>query len=224
LPTCCYADEYGELFSARAAHRTARRYLRRGLRGSERALADGVAAIGLAGATVLEVGGGVGQVHTDLLRRGAASATNIELSPGWEAAATWLLTQLGLRERVQRRLGDFVDAGEDLRQADIVVLHRVVCCYPDWPAMISAASARTGRCVALTLPADRWWNRLGIGAANWLLRVQKRSFRAYVHPWDQVVEALEAAGFRTAADHRGLIWRTVIAERVRVPAGRTRLS
>jgi hypothetical protein len=39
---------------------------------------------GIAGASVLEVGGGVGEIHLELLRRGATRAVNLELSPAYE--------------------------------------------------------------------------------------------------------------------------------------------
>lgn len=50
-------------------------------------VADGVTAAGVRGATILEVGGGLGEIHVDLLRRGGASATNVELSGRWESAS-----------------------------------------------------------------------------------------------------------------------------------------
>jgi SAM-dependent methyltransferase len=213
MAPCCYADEYEAMFPARAARRTARRFVRRGLRGSALRLADDVAARGISGATILEVGGGVGQVHADLLRRGAARAVNVELSPSWEAAAASMLGALGLTARVERRVGDFVADAEDLPEADVVLLHRVVCCYPDWPAMLAAATAKARRVVGLTLPVDRRASRVAIAAGNRLLQLQRRAFRAYVHPPAQVIAALGAAGLRTTADSSGPVWRTVVAER-----------
>jgi SAM-dependent methyltransferase len=213
MPGCCYADEYGDMFSPRAAGRTARRFERRGLRGTAKQLADGLAAGGLAGASVLEVGGGVGQVYAELLRRGAATAVNIELSPSWEAAATEMLEHLGLQERVERRVGDFVEVSGDLPDADVVVLHRVVCCYPDWRGMLVAATAKARSRVGLTLPVDRWASRAAVGVGNLLVRLQRRSFRAYVHPPGDIIDTLERAGFALSADTRGSAWRTLVAER-----------
>lgn len=211
MPNCCYADEYGRMFSGRAARRTARTFRRKGLRGSAKRLADRVVATGVDGATVLEVGGGSGEIHVDLLRRGAAGATNIELSPSWEAAASELLAACGLEGRVQRRVGDFVDLAGDLPEADVVVLHRVICCYPDWQAMLSAAIAGARRVVAITVPVDRWTTRALIRAGNAALRLQKRSFRAFVHPPDRMVAALRSDGFELVGDHHGIFWRTFVA-------------
>jgi magnesium-protoporphyrin O-methyltransferase len=55
------------------------------------------------GATVLEIGGGVGQIQLELLGRGAAAAINLELSPAYDTEAARLLAEAGLADRVQRR-------------------------------------------------------------------------------------------------------------------------
>jgi hypothetical protein len=213
MPSCCYADEYGELFTEREARRTARRFERKGLRGSALLLADHVTATGIAGVTILEVGGGVGHLHAELLRRGAARAVNVELSPSWEAAAAGLLAGLGLRDRVERRIGDFVEAVDDLPDVDVVLLHRVICCYPDWQAMVAASAAKARRVVALTLPVERWASRAALRAGNGWLRLRKRSFQAYIHPTERITAALHTDGFRVVADSSGPVWRTIVAQR-----------
>lgn len=210
---CCYSGEYAEFFSERAAHRTARRFLRWGLRGSAGELADAVAGAGVEDATILEVGGGVGGIHVDLLRRGAAAAINVELSPSWEEPAMHVLSQKGLENRVDRRVGDFVAVADDVPGADVVILHRVLCCYPDWPAMLGAALEKAQRLVAFTVPVDRWWTRVAIAAGNALLRARGRDFRAFVHPPQRMVRAIGAAGLHVRSDRSGLVWRTVVAER-----------
>lgn len=210
---CCYSGEYAQFFSEGSARRTARAYLRRGLRGSARDLVAAVADAGVAGATVLEVGGGVGGIHVDLLQRGAAAATNVELSPSWEEPAGRVLAHMGLTERVDRRVGDFVTLAEGVPSAEVVVLHRVLCCYPAGPAMLAAAMARSTRVVAFTVPVDRYRTRTVIAAGNALLAARGREFRAFVHSPQHLISALEAGGFRVRFDRSGLVWRTVAAER-----------
>ena len=55
MSTCC-ARGYERFFGARTARRDARRYRKRGLDDTARRLVDELAARGLTGATVLEVG------------------------------------------------------------------------------------------------------------------------------------------------------------------------
>jgi len=54
------------------------------------------------------------------------------------------LRQVGLEDRVERRVTDFAEAGAEVEPADIVVLNRVICCYPDMPGLAGARPARRG--------------------------------------------------------------------------------
>ncbi|WP_052666535.1 class I SAM-dependent methyltransferase [Nitriliruptor alkaliphilus] len=213
MSRCCYADEYGQHFTAGAARRQARRFQRRGLRGTARTLADGIERTGLADASVLEVGGGVGDLQAHLLLAGAVRTTNVELSPNAEAAAEHLFSTLGLADRVDRRVGDFVEEAVQLPAADLVVLHRVICCYPDWGAMTGAAVERTRHAIGITIPVDRRRTRAVIAVGNRYLALRGLHFRAYVHPAAAVIDVIERAGFEVVLDRSGLVWRTVVLQR-----------
>ena len=200
------------MFGKKQARRDARRFRRKGLDATARRLVDSLARRGLDGATVLEVGGGVGGVEIELLRAGAARVTNVELSPGYEDEARALLAEAGFESRVERRLGDFVDAAESLEPADVVVLHRVVCCYPDEVALVGAATGRALRLVALSFPRDTVLIRTGARAMNVVLR-RLFGFQMYVRPAHAVLAPAEARDFHVVAEHIGFFWRYAILER-----------
>ena len=65
--------------------RSPRKYRKDGLDKTARLMVEFLAAQGIEGATVLEIGGGVGEIEIELLKRGAARAVNLELSPAYEA-------------------------------------------------------------------------------------------------------------------------------------------
>jgi len=202
------------MFTARRASGTASRFRRDGLRGSARDIVQGISNVASPGMSMLEVGGGVGEIQVVLLERGiAATAVNVELSSGWEDAATRLLVERGLEDRVRRVTGDFVDQAETLPMADVVVLHRVVCCYPDWKAMLEAVVATANQVIALTFPIDRWWTRIGIRAVNLTCRMRHQSFRGFVHRPGPMIAIVQRAGFSVVQDRHSAIWRTVIASR-----------
>jgi 16S rRNA G966 N2-methylase RsmD len=110
---CCQPDGYDETFSDRFARRMARRYRRRGLSRSARAIVAFVTERGIDGASILEIGGGVGELHVELLRQGAVRATNLEISTSYEAEAAQLLERTGMAARVERR---FVDIAPGARR------------------------------------------------------------------------------------------------------------
>jgi 2-polyprenyl-3-methyl-5-hydroxy-6-metoxy-1,4-benzoquinol methylase len=208
---CCGCDEF---FDARMARIDATRYRNRGLRRSARRIVELARARGLGGAEVLDVGGGVGALSLELVRAGAAHATTIDLSPGYEQEAIALAAETGLQERVERRVGDVVAAGEELEPADIVVLERVVCCYPDAGALVGAAGRRARRLLVLSYPRYGLATRVGIAGINAFLRLRRRAFRAYAHPPTAIRGAAAAQGLEPLGPERGFVWRVAAFERV----------
>jgi magnesium-protoporphyrin O-methyltransferase len=203
--TGCCARDYEKLFSGKAAERDARRFRKHGVRGSARTLVE--LAGDVRGATVLEVGGGVGGIELTLLDAGASRATNIELSSAYEQAADALVTEHGLAGRVRRRVGDFVLEADEIEPHDVVVLHRVVCCYPDVDALVGAAGERAQRRLLLTYPQRRLFVRLGAAAANLVFRLSGSTFRLHIHPRSGIDTAARRHGLAPAATVRhGFLW------------------
>jgi hypothetical protein len=215
VPSCCVRQsDYRRFFRTNVARRDARRYRRKGVDRAARGLVDAVKARGVQDALVLEGGGGVGAIQIELLEAGAAKAVNVELSSAYEEEAESLLRERGLEGRVERRLGDFVAAADELPRADVVVLHRAVCCYPDGRAFVAAAAERSTRLLAFTVPHDSLLTRLGVRAINLLLRLRGCGFRTFAHRMPELLDAARAEGLRpVAVDPVGLVWRLALLER-----------
>src|SRR5512132_3472770 len=94
---CCPSGDYLRFFNQRFARRLANRYRKRGLDTTARKMVEFLEALGIEGASVLEIGGGVGEVEIELLKAGAARAQNLELSPGYEEEAGMLAGQAGVQ-------------------------------------------------------------------------------------------------------------------------------
>ncbi|HET7700184.1 MAG TPA: methyltransferase [Candidatus Limnocylindria bacterium] len=211
---CCRPGDIDDVFDEKNARKQARSYARTGLGGTSRQIVALIRERLAPGYTILEAGGGIGAIPVELLTAGGAtSATNVELSTTYEAVASELLRERGLEGRVSRRIGDFVSEAASMPPADVVVLDRVVCCYPDADRLVAAAAAHARRLLVLAFPVDRWWIRLGLGLANLLLRVRRSAFRGFAHPTVRVIAAAEREGLRLAAHRRGLIWQIVAFER-----------
>lgn len=216
MGTCCVRG-YEKFFGARTARRDARRYRQKGLDATAQVLVDELARPGIAGVTVLEIGGGIGAIGLDLLKRGAAGVTIVELSHGYDEEAQALLVERGLEGRVERLHGDFVVSESDIPPADAVVLHRVVCCYPDPDALVGAAARHARRVLALSFPRQRWWIRLGSRAANVFFR-RVGWIETYVHPPAAILGAARAEGFVAVHQHSGRLWQVAVLERSYAPA------
>lgn len=210
MADCCSPSGYRRFFNRREARRRLRRYRNKGLDPMARSMAGYLATQGLAGREVLEIGGGVGDLHIEMLRAGAARAVSIELSSGYEDAARELANELEVEDRVDRRIGDFVEESDEFAPTDEVVMNRVVCCYPEMEKMMTAALGKAKRHLAVTFPRNRWYNRWAIGAGNWFLRRRKVEFQAYVHSPAGIVKTATDAGFDVVHTDRNLVWQAAV--------------
>ena len=209
MSECCDRPGYETTFNGRFARRISRRYERRGLNRLQARLVDFLVEQGIEGATVLEIGGGVGDLHVELLRHGAVSVTNLEISHNYEDEAAKLLERSGMTGRVTRRFVDIATDPDRVDPADVVVLHRVVCCYPDYGKLLSAAGAHAQRLLVFSHPPRNLVTRVSLGWDNLVRRIQRSDFRAFVHRPDAMLAVLEAQGLTPRYRHHGKVWDVV---------------
>ena len=157
---------------------------------------------GVEGATVLEIGGGVGEIQIELLSRGVVRTTNLEISTSYESEAEQLLARTGMQGRVERRFLDVAQQPEDVDGADIVVLHRVVCCYPDYGRLLVFSHPPRNVATRTVL----WWD-------NALRRLKGDSFRTFAHHPAAMLGVLGQSGLRATYTWRGFGWCVVGLER-----------
>ena len=162
---------------------------------------------GVTDATVLEIGGGVGEIQLELLKRGAARAVNLELSPAYDVEALSLVREAGIDEaRVDRRLHDIAADPEGVEPADVVVLNRVVCCYPDYDRLLGAAAERARRVLVFSHPPRNAGSRAFIALQNIGLRLMRKELRTFAHPPKAMLDVCRAQGLTPAFTRAGVIW------------------
>jgi 16S rRNA G966 N2-methylase RsmD len=210
---CCNPRGCDQFFSPRFARRMARRYRNRGVDKTARQMVEFLQSRGLDGATVLEVGGGVGEIQLELLNRGAERTVNLELSPGYEHEAVRLVREAGVDGRVERRIHDIAVDPAAVEPVDIVVLHRVVCCYPDYERLLGAAADHARRLLVFSHPPRNLLSRAIIAAQNLGFRVMRREFRTFIHPPPAMLAVLEHHGLQHTFTHRGIPWQVAGLER-----------
>jgi hypothetical protein len=210
---CCTQKGYRQVFSERQARGQARRYRRRGLDSTSQRIVDLLTASGVEGRTLLEIGGGIGAIQIELLKLGASHAVSVELTPTYEESAADLLREAGLGDRVERKVLDFVGAGADVASADIVVMNRVICCYPDLPGLAGAAADHARGVLVMSFPKERWWARVIVWMANVGMAITRREFRVFVHPTAQILATGEQHGLKLSADRPGALWQITAMER-----------
>jgi 2-polyprenyl-3-methyl-5-hydroxy-6-metoxy-1,4-benzoquinol methylase len=210
---CCNPRGCDRFFTPRFARRVAKRYRKRGLDKTARRIVEFLEQRGIEGATVLEVGGGVGEIQIELLKRGAARAVNLELSPAYAEEAKRLLREAGFEERAERRLHDIAVDAESVEAFDVVVLHRVVCCYPDYERLLGAAAQHARSALVFSYPPRNAASRLFIAAQNLIFSLLRREFRTFAHPPSAMLAVLEERGLRRTSAQHTLVWQVAGLER-----------
>jgi len=132
---------------------------------------------GIDGATILDIGGGVGAVPHALLEAGARAATDVDVSSSYVDAARAEAERRGVAPQIVFRQGDFVSLAAEIPEADVVTLDRVICCYPDVRALVSLSASHARRLYGLVFPRDTWWARLGMAIVNLVLFMMRNPMR-----------------------------------------------
>src|SRR5258708_39620563 len=148
MPSCqCQGIE--TQFNRREAANKLADYRKKGPLPSTRLLIAALLDAGVQDRTLLDIGGGIGAIQCELLKAGARAAVNVDASSAYLGAAQQEAHRQGLSGRVEYHQGDFVELADAIPPADIVTLDRVICCYPDMPALVGLSADRARQLYAL---------------------------------------------------------------------------
>ena len=143
----------GSFYDQKRAASQLRSYREKGPIPSTRALIEALEAEGVEGATLLDIGGGVGAIQHDLLDAGVAEVTSIDASAAYIDAARSESERRGHQGRVNYVHSDFTELADSIPTSDIVTLDRVINVYPDWERLLELAAARDSPALGTRLSA-----------------------------------------------------------------------
>jgi methyltransferase family protein len=212
MPSChCQATEAH--FSDAVARRDLQRYRSRGPDWTTRLMLEALKRGDASNATALDIGGGIGVLSLELLAAGVRAVTHVEAASAYSDVAAQEAESRGVDDRLRQVRGDAVDVDARLPDAELVALDRVVCCYPDWAALLHVASRHCRRQLALSYPRDRWYVRLFVRLDNARRRLASNAFRTFVHPVSEMERFLTNAGFTRVDGDNGLVWAVAVYAR-----------
>lgn len=211
---CCRpgSSEAARFFSW-FANRSGRHYRKKGLGKIQQQLASAIKEAGIQGASLLDIGCGVGYLHQSLLKDGAAKAVGVDLSEKMLFEARALAAEQSLADRTEYIVGDFVAMAADLAPADVTILDKVVCCYPDAKTLVERSLEKTESIYALTYPRDHLLNRVLTGIEALFMRIIRCDFRPFVHDPNSIERWIEQGGFHKRSQHQSWIWLTQVYAR-----------
>lgn len=208
MSCCCpHSKSGGRLFSF-FARSYRKRFTKKGFEPSQQQLIAGLEKAGYQNASLLEVGSGVGYLHQVLLEQGAKSAIGIDLALDMLKEAQEWADEKDLTDRVQYIQGDFIELLDQVDNAEITILDKVVCCYPFAELLINSSTIKTNKVYALTYPRNRWFIRVAMEVMAFFLKLTGSDFRAFVHNPNDIERWIIESGFKKIYQDKTFIWLT----------------
>ena len=201
---CCQMEN--NTFGEDSARHDIKSYRKHGPAQQTKLILEAVRSLHLQGAELLDVGGGVGVIHHELLNDVAREATHVDASSAYLKEARAQAARRGHDDRVRFIHADFTDVANELPNADIVILDRVVCCYPNFRGLLKAAAEHSRSVLALTYPREVWYLRIGLKIINFFQNLGKDPFRIFLHPVGKMDALLREEGFERVSLRRLFVW------------------
>ncbi len=194
---CCQCQGFETKFDRKYVAKKLKRYHKRGTKPTTQQLVDALQAQGIEGMTLLDIGGGIGEIQHALLQSGLGSAVDNEAASAYLEACRHEAERQGHADRIEHIPGNFVDIAKDLAPADIVTLDRVICCYRDMPNLVNLSVQKAKKLYGIVYPLDRWWVRLIMEIYyNFRQWLQRNPMRNFVYPSKDIIAIIEGHGLK----------------------------
>ena len=197
------------------AHDRCCKYKSNGLTASSQILLDFLSRKGLLGKTILEIGCGTGFFALETLRSGAISCVGIDLSSAAIHEANEFAKESGLQDRVRFEVANAAMTRQPA--SDVVVMDKVLCCYPDADALLKTAAESSRDLLGFVVPRDeglmRPAMRIGTALINLVERLRKTGFRLYLHPLGSIDRLLAENSFQQADKAKSRFWLVFLYKR-----------
>ena len=197
------------------AHDRCCKYKSNGLTSSSQVLLDFILKKGLLGKTVLEIGCGTGFFSLETLRNGASSCIGVDLSSAAIHEANEFAKESGLQDRARFEVANAASARQPA--SDVVVMDKVLCCYPNADALLKTASDSSKELLGFVVPRDEGLMKpaMKIGAAliNLVEKLRRSGFRLYLHPLRSIDQLLSESGFQQSDKAKSRFWLVFLYKR-----------
>lgn len=208
---CCEITD--NMFGEDSARGDIRGYRKRGPLKQTKLILNAIRSLNLKNVDLLDIGGGIGVIHHELLDDVADQATHVDASSAYLKEAKTEAARRGHTERVHFIHADFTDVASEIPPADVVTLDRVVCCYPDFRRLLKTAAEHSQRALVFTYPRETWYLRIAFRIMNFFQRLRRDPFRVFLHPIAEMDALLKREGFERISLRRLFVWEMSLYQR-----------
>ena len=160
--------------------------------------------------TLLDIGGGIGTIQWSFIEKGGRSTLDIDASNGYLEVAKTHAQEKNFTDKTNFMHGDFVDKSSAINSYDFITLDKVLCCYPDYKALLGAVLEKSNQAIALTFPMG---GLISKGIAQFMkiyMYFKKNPFRTYIHSPGEIERLIQSRGFYAAHKKISFPWHVQI--------------
>ena len=215
---CCAPNPINDLnhhFDQERADEDALEYRDNGLstRGEKMLAYLDLKAIGLKNA--LDIGCGSGALHHELLLRNIVKEVlALDASEAFLSAAASNAQEMGLEDRLDYQLGDFAVTPEKTMPADLVLMDRVICCYPELDGLLKPAIEKCDQYMVISYPRYSLWVRLYYRWRALVKALQRSAFRLYYHEPAKIRQIALEGGLELVDEAQEDFWQIDVYKRL----------
>ncbi|MCI0706678.1 MAG: methyltransferase domain-containing protein [Ignavibacteriae bacterium] len=217
MSSCCTTPPTTEgtnKFFSRHSKRYEKQFRKKGLAKEQQLLLNGIRKESVADQQVLDIGCGVGALHLTLLQEGAKQSVGVDLAEGMVEKARGFAAKMGVADKVNYIVGDFVQVSKTVPDADITMLDKVVCCYENLDLLLRESTSHTKRVYALTHPKNNFIMELAFKTHILFTKLVRVKFRPYWHDWTQMRSRIAEMGFQLVHEQATFSWQVLVYKRV----------
>ncbi len=212
--TCAHCIGSENIFNKKEAQKNLKRYNKKGPNKTTTLLLNALEQENLTGLSLLDIGGGIGVIQIELLKKGLSQATDVDASQAFISAARQLAAKENLDKKTRHIYADFMDCHQDVEEHDIVTLEKVVCCYPYVEELISHSTAKAQKYYGLVYPLDGTVARAVNKLAHLYFKITGNPFRTQIHSEKMMDSLICESGFRRIFYSRIFPWNIALYKRV----------
>lgn len=206
---CCGADG---LFDLKGAKKELRKYQKKGPGKPTKKLID-LLFKDVNEKSLIDIGGGIGAIQWAFLKKGGQSTTDVDASCGYISVAKKFADDQGFAEKVKFITGDFVNHESEISSSNYVSLDKVICCYPDYKALLSAALNKCDSSIGLVYPFGGLLPKLFAKLEMAYFWIRKIQFGTYIHDPEEVENFIIDHGFELSEKTTSFPWHVQVYRR-----------
>jgi len=212
--TCAHCIGAENIFNKKEALKNLKRYYKKGPNNTTMRLLNALEQEDMKGLSLLDIGGGIGVIQIELLKKGVLQSTDVDASQAYITTARQLAKQENLDKKTRHIYADFIDCHKDIDKHDIVTLEKVVCCYPQVEDLIHHSTAKAGKYYGLVYPLDGAVARVVNKIAHLYFKITRNPFRTQIHSEKMMDTLILQNGFQRIYYSKIFPWKIALYKRV----------